>query len=89
MFDIKCKPVQDAHKAMIAAQKAMVEAVRVNYPVGTCWLVSIGRHKLTLKVTDHSSSHWASPGQIRGENVKTGNMRNFHPIQIIGRAEEE
>ena len=86
---IKCKPVQEAYDALQAAQKAMVTAVQVHYPVGTSWRVKLGGHILTLEVTGHGSAYWSSPGEIQGVNVKTGSVRSFHPFQVISEVEEE
>ena len=52
----KTKHAMAAHKA---AAKALIEAVRKEYPVGSCVYVEVSRRAtVILRITGHSDSWW-------------------------------
>lgn len=81
--------VEDAIAAHENAAKALVSAVKSEYPKGTLLSVYLGGHNLTLEVVSHGESWWRNPGEIIGRNVSTGKVRRFYPCNIASSAYNE
>lgn len=75
--------VEAAKAAYENAARSLVETVTREYPVGTVMTVQLGGHELRVRVVRHSESWWYNPGEIVGENIRTGKIRRFHASDIV------
>lgn len=74
--------VEIAHREVEQAQKALVRAVTLAYPVGTLVRVKLGGHEIQVEVRGHGQAWWHSPGEIHGVNTKTGKDRFFYDSNV-------
>jgi len=64
------------------AARNLIEAVKVEYPIGCVVLVIIGRSAFEAQIVGHSESWWCNPGDMWGKNIRTGKLRRFSDCNI-------
>lgn len=63
-----------------SAAKALCAATAAAFPVGTRLVVTLGRSRVTGRVTGVSDAWWAEPCAVWIENEATGKRRKFNPV---------
>jgi hypothetical protein len=74
--------IKEAKARYEAAAKALVEAVKEEYPVGSIVNVTIGRATFDVEIVGYSDCWWYYPEGLFGRNLFTGKLRKFHPNRI-------
>jgi hypothetical protein len=75
MLNPEHETIEVAFAAYKAAAEALIAEIKSKYPVGTIISCCLGKHRVKLEITGHSSSYWYEPQMLYGKNVKTGKSR--------------
>jgi hypothetical protein len=76
--------IRRAYEAHIAAATAVMDAVKLAYPLGCTVELQIGGRTINGEVIGHSGSWWYQPGEVRIRNLKSGKVRKFNaPTTVV------
>lgn len=69
--------LRTAEEAYEAAAEELTRVTAECYPIGQSVAVTLGRARVTGKVTAAGGWWWSDPGKVTIENVATGKIRHF------------